>query len=158
MPAANPGSKVSDSGAPVYAARRSRKFADSNVPLYLLSPDPRKAATAQAVLHEHCVISVQVLNEMTSVMRRKHRYTWPQVARFLETIRSLCPIEPLTVETHDTARRLAERYQINLYDALIAAAALLAGCDTLYSEDMQDGLVVEGALRVVNPFLDPTPA
>ncbi|MDR3213945.1 MAG: PIN domain-containing protein [Azoarcus sp.] len=152
----NPENRLSDSCAPVYAVSGSRKFADSNVPLYLLSPDARKAATAQAVLHERCFISVQVLNEMTSVMRRKHQYTWPQVAHFLATIRSKCPVEPLTVETHDTARRLAERYQINTYDALIAAAALLAGCDTLYSEDMQHGLVLENTLHIVNPFLDST--
>ena len=145
--------KVSDSCAPTYTVVRGRAFADSNVPLYLLSMDSRKATVAQTLLRAHCFISVQVLNEMSRIMRRKYQYTWSQVERFLGVIRTQCPVEPLTEATHDTARQLAERYQLNLYDALIAAAALLSGCDTLYSEDMQHGLLLEGRLRIVNPFI-----
>ena len=150
MPAAKPG-KVSDSMA-VYTVTRPRGFADSNIPLYLISEDTRKAAVAQTVLHAYCSISVQVLNEISNVMRRKYRYTWVQIERFLKAIRTQCPVEPLTEETHDTARQLAGRYQLQFYDALIAAAALHAGCDTLYSEDMHHGLLLEGRLRVVDPF------
>jgi predicted nucleic acid-binding protein len=151
MPAAKPG-KLSDSGAAVYAVARSRAFADSKVPLYLLSETPRKAAVAQDILRARCFISVQVLNEISNVMRRKYQYSWAQVERFLETLRAHCPVEPLTVETHDLGRRIAERYQLQFYDALIAAAALHAECDTLYSEDMQHGLLLEGRLCIVNPF------
>ena len=144
---------VSDSCAPTYTAVRSCAFADSNIPLYLLSMDAQKVVVARTLLHARCFISVQVLNEISSVMRRKHQYTWAQIERFLDVIRAQCPVEPLTETTHDTARQLAERYQLSLYDALIAAAALLAGCDTLYSEDMQHGLLLEKRLRVVNPFV-----
>ncbi|MDR2261093.1 MAG: PIN domain-containing protein [Azoarcus sp.] len=150
MPAARPG-KVSDCTA-VYSMARPRAFADSNIPLYLLSEDARKAAAARSVLHAHCAISVQVLNEITNVMHRKYQYTWGQIEHFLKTLRAQCLVEPLTEETHDTARQFAERYQLQFYDALIAAAALHAGCDTLYSEDMHHGLLLEGRLRVVNPF------
>jgi predicted nucleic acid-binding protein len=152
MPAAK-SRKVSDSCAPTYKVIRPLAFADSNVPLYLLSMDTRKAAAAQTLLRAHCFISVQVLNEMCNIMRRKHQYSWAQIERFLDVIRAQCPIEPLTEATHDTARQLAERYQLSFYDALIAAAALLAGCDTLHSEDMQHGLLLEGRLRIVNPFI-----
>ncbi|MCL2021798.1 MAG: PIN domain-containing protein [Betaproteobacteria bacterium] len=130
-----------------------RAFADSNVPLYLLSTDARKVAVVQTLLRARCFISVQVSNEVCNIMRRKYQYTWAQVERFLSVIRAQCPVEPLTEATHDTARQLAERYRLNLYDALIAAAALLAGCDTLYSEDMQHGLLLEGRLRIINPFI-----
>jgi predicted nucleic acid-binding protein len=50
------------------------------------------------------------------------------------------------------AGRLARRYTLSHWDALIVAAALTARCDLLYSEDLQDGLVVDGRLTVVNPF------
>jgi predicted nucleic acid-binding protein len=151
MPVVEPG-KLADSGMAVYAVSRPRAFADSNVPLYLLSKTPRKAAAAQAVLSAPCFISVQVLNEITNVMRRKHQYTWAQVEHFLATLRAQCPVEPLTLETHDLGRRLAERYRLQFFDALIAASALLAKCDTLYSEDMQHGLLLEERLRIVDPF------
>jgi predicted nucleic acid-binding protein len=62
------------------------------------------------------------------------------------------PVHPLTVEIRETGLALAERYRLSIYDAMIAASALHADCDTLWSEDMQDGLVLDGRLRVVNPF------
>jgi len=47
---------------------------------------------------------------------------------------------------------LAERYGLSIYDAMIAASALGADCDRLWSEDMQDGMAIESRLRIVNPF------
>jgi predicted nucleic acid-binding protein len=61
-------------------------------------------------------------------------------------------VEDLTLQTHETGRALAERYGFSVYDAMIVAAALLAGCTMLHTEDMQDGLLVEGHLRLANPF------
>jgi predicted nucleic acid-binding protein len=58
----------------------------------------------------------------------------------------------LTAETHDAGLRIASKYRFAFYDALIAAAALEADCTTLYSEDFQDGQVIEGTLIVRNPF------
>ena len=67
-------------------------------------------------------------------------------------IRGLLPVQPLTIDIHETGVRLAERYGLSIYDAMIAASALDAGCETLWSEDMQDGLVLDDRLRIVNPF------
>ena len=50
------------------------------------------------------------------------------------------------------AIRIAERYRLSIWDAAIVASALLAECEALYTEDMQDGQVFEGRLTVVNPF------
>jgi predicted nucleic acid-binding protein len=127
-------------------------FIDSNVLLYLLSADTRKADCAQAVLNASAVISVQVLNEITSVARRKLNMPWHEIEGFLGLIRSLCSVEPLSLAVHDKGRWLAERYSLSVYDAMIAAAALQAGCATLYSEDMQPGFVIETSLQIVNPF------
>jgi len=65
------------------------------------------------------------------------------------------PVRPLTIDVHETGVSLAERYGLSIYDAMIAASALHADCDTLWSEDMQDGSVLDDRLRVVNPFRAP---
>lgn len=130
----------------------SKAFIDTNVLLYLLSADTAKADRAEAVARKGGWISVQVLNEMANVARRKLAMPWPEINALLELTRSLCSVAPLTVETHDRGRAVAERYGLSVYDAMIAAAALLAGCDVLYSEDMQDGLWIDDRLRIRNPF------
>lgn len=67
-------------------------------------------------------------------------------------MRAVCAIVPLALETHDLGLQIAERYGFSIYDALIVAAALRAGCRTLYSEDLQDGQTIDGRLVVRNPF------
>ena len=64
----------------------------------------------------------------------------------------LVAFEPVTLKTHETGLALAERYRLSVYDAMIAASALLAGCNRLWSEDMQNGLVIDRQLRIVDPF------
>jgi predicted nucleic acid-binding protein len=131
---------------------RAKAFVDTNVVLYLLSSDTQKADCAEALLPS-CQTGVQVLNEIINVTRRKFGMPWLEVNKFLALIRSLCPPEPMTVETHDRARIISERYGLSIFDALIVAAAFLAGSDTLYSEDMQNGLLIDRKLRICNPFL-----
>lgn len=129
-----------------------KAFIDTNVLLYLLSADSGKADLAESVVHKGSTISVQVLNEMTNVMRRKLAMTWSEINEVLKLIQSLCAVEPLTIETHERGRRVAERYGLSVYDAMIVAAALIAKCDTLYSEDMHNSLLIDDQLRICNPF------
>jgi predicted nucleic acid-binding protein len=129
----------------------SAEFADTNVVLYLLDDGP-KADRAEAILARGPRISVQMLNETLANCRRKAGLTLEETGAFLAGVRALCPVEDLTLQTHDVGRALAERYGLSVYDAMVVASALIAGCTVLWSEDMQDGLVVEGRLRVVNPF------
>ena len=134
----------------------AKAFIDSNVLLCLLSKDGKKADVAEAVLRTGGVISVQVLNEITNVALKKLGMPWPEINQFLALLRSLCAVEPLTIETHDRGRGAAERYGLSVYDSMIVAAALLAGCTVLWSEDMQDGLLVDTQLRIANPFKNAT--
>ncbi len=127
-------------------------FFDTNVVLYLASGVAAKASRAERIIAAGGTISVQVLNETASVARRKMRMSWEETSGFLAMMRDLLTVEPVTVETHEAGLRLAERYGLSIYDAMIAAAALRAGCDTLWSEDMQDGQVIDGKLRIANPF------
>ncbi len=68
-------------------------------------------------------------------------------------LRGLLTVHPVTLETHETGLALAERYSLSIYDAMIAASAFHADCDTLWSEDMQHGMVLDDRLRIANPFL-----
>jgi len=126
-------------------------FFDTNIPLYLLSSDADKANRAEQILAEGGAVSVQVLNEFVAVARRKHAVPWAAIDQSLAALRHVCQVQPLTVDTHDKAVALAKRYRITIYDATIAASALEAGCDTLYSEDFQHGQKLAG-LTVLNPF------
>ena len=127
-------------------------FIDTNVLVYVASGDPVKAERAEKIIADGGTISVQVLNELANVARRKMRMTWPETHALLSTIRALLPVQPITVETHETGLELAERYGLSIYDAMIAASALHAECDTLWSEDMHDGVVIQDRLRIANPF------
>jgi predicted nucleic acid-binding protein len=127
-------------------------FIDTNVLIYLASGDQAKADAAEKLVAAGGVISVQVLNEVANVARRKMRLSWPETRAFLTTVRSLLEVRPVTIEVHETGLELAERYGLSPYDAMIAASALDAGCPKLWSEDMQHGLVMADRLRVSNPF------
>ena len=129
----------------------SAEFADTNVVLYLLDDGP-KAERAEAILGQGPRISVQVLNEAMVNCRRKAGLSWEETGVFLSGVRALCPVEGLTIQTHDVGRALADRYGFSVYDAMIVSAALIPGCTTLWTEDMHHGLLVEGQLRLENPF------
>jgi predicted nucleic acid-binding protein len=131
-------------------------FFDTNVLVYLASGDLAKAERAEAVVQDGGAISVQVLNEIANVARRKMKLTWPDTRGFLSSLRGLLTVHPVTIETHELGLTLAERHNLSISDALIAASALIATCETLWSEDMQDGMVVDKRLRIVNPFRDTT--
>jgi predicted nucleic acid-binding protein len=127
-------------------------FFDTNVLVYIASGDPVKADRAEAIISDGGMISVQVLNELTNVARRKMRMTWPDTHALLSIVRGLLTVQAITIETHETGLAFAERYNLSTYDAMIAASALHADCDILWSEDMQDGMTLDDGLRIVNPF------
>src|SRR4051812_4082628 len=99
-------------------------FFDANVLAYLASGDRVKADQAEATLGYGGAISVQVLNELANVARRKMRLSWPEAHAFLSMLRGLLTVHAVTVETHETGLALVERYNLSIYDAMIAASAL----------------------------------
>lgn len=133
-----------------------KAFFDTNVVLYMLSSDTARADRAEELLAQGGTVSVQVLNELANVTRRKLCLPWSEVIEILTQIRAICEVEPLTVETHVRGLGLAERYNLSVYDALILAAALQAGCSVLYTEDLQDGQMIEEVLTIHNPFTKAT--
>jgi predicted nucleic acid-binding protein len=127
-------------------------FLDTNVLLHLLSTDTGKANRAEALVEAGGVISVQVLNEFVSVATRKLAMQMTEIREILTAVRASCVIVPLSLATHDLALDLAERFRVSFYDSLILAAAELAQCRTVYSEDMQHGQKIAG-VTIRNPFV-----
>jgi predicted nucleic acid-binding protein len=129
-----------------------KAFFDTNVILYAFRQSDRRSQVAKTLLSSGGVLSVQVLNEFVAVARRKLHKSWEEVRRALDIVCVLCPEPvPLTIDTHERALRVAERYGYSIFDALVIAAALEAGATTLYSEDMQDRQTIDG-LTIRNPF------
>jgi predicted nucleic acid-binding protein len=131
-------------------------FLDTNVLIYAVAENEPRSARAEELLLSGGVVSVQVLNEFTAVARRKLQMPWAEVGEAVEAFLVLCPSPvSITLEIHKAARAIAEKLGCNIYDALVVAAALEAGCEILYSEDFQDGQRIEGKLTVRNPFGKP---
>ena len=127
-------------------------FFDTNVVFYLLSEDAAKADRAEELLAAGGRVSVQVLNEFAAVASRKLGMDWTDIGEILTQVRAVCPVEPLSIETHERGLAIAARYGLGVYDAMIVASALLAGCKVLYSEDLQHGQIFMRQLTVHNPF------
>lgn len=133
-----------------------KAFFDTNILVYAATSDPKKQKAGNC-LRRRGLVSVQVLNEFVHVARRKLHHDWPQIELALRLFRdSLDDVVPLTINTHSAAVLLARDHGPSFFDALIIAAAIEAGCDTLYSEDLQHGRTF-GVLTIVNPFLDGAP-
>jgi len=128
-------------------------FFDTSVLLYLLSSDADKADRVEELLAERGTVSVQVLNEFAAVALRKIKTPLSDVREILETVRTVCKVEPVTVAVHDKGLAVYERYKYPLYDCMIVSSALLANVNVLYSEDLQHGQLIDGQLRILNPFV-----
>jgi predicted nucleic acid-binding protein len=128
-------------------------FLDSNILIYIAAQDDLKIERSSRLLYGECVVSVQVLNEIANVLRIKRKLPWNRIYEFLELVEGLAIVVPVDMACHRIGLIVAERYGFSVYDSMIVAAALQAGCDTLHSEDMQHGQSIDGLLRIVNPYL-----
>jgi len=132
--------------------KTARAFFDTNVLLYLLSSDASKADRAETLVATGGTISIQVLNEFASVASRKLGMSWVEIREVLETIRAVCRVESLSLETHDLGLTFSGRYGFSIYDSMILASALRADCQVVFTEDLQHGQVIEDRLKIINPF------
>ncbi len=108
-----------------------KPFVDTNVILYAFRQDDARGQVAETLLAAGGALSVQVLYEFVAVARRKLDKSWEEVRRALDILRVFCPEPvPLTVETHERAVHIAERYGYSIFDSLIVAAAIHAGAST----------------------------
>ncbi len=129
----------------------TKTFIDSNILLYSISNDPVKLKRSRNLIADGPTISTQVLNEFVNVARRKLNMDFESIEAFLSPIKFACAIASLNVDTHELAFEIARRAGLNIYDACIVAAAQLAGCETLFTEDMNNGQRF-GSVTILNPF------
>jgi predicted nucleic acid-binding protein len=134
-------------------------FLDTNVLVYWVDEHPF-ADRVEQLLEFDCVISTQVLNEFANVLRSKRKMDWAVIADLSNTLQRSCKVCDVGLVTHRAALHFAQRYQLHFYDACIVAAAAQMRCETLYSEDMHNGLNIEippmlqgGNVSIKNPFL-----
>lgn len=132
---------------------RPAVFFDTNVLIYALAGAGPKTLIAEELLINGGVVSVQILNELAAVLRRKFASDLARIGDLIEVVIRHCPDPlPLNLHTHRTGMRLCERFGFSIYDGTMIASALEGGCRILYTEDLQHGQEIEG-LRIVNPFL-----
>jgi predicted nucleic acid-binding protein len=130
-----------------------KAFFDTDVLIYAVAENDPRGPRAEALLASGGVVGVQVLNEFVSVVRRKLRMPWKDVIEALDAIRLLCPSPvPVTTSTHEAALMVGETHGFEIYDGLVIAAAIEAGCTTLYSEYFPDGQIIDPNLTIRNPF------
>ncbi|ACT91646.1 PIN domain-containing protein [Dyadobacter fermentans] len=129
-------------------------FIDTNIALYLIDLneiDKRRAAIA--LMRKVPFISPQVVFECINVCLRKHKMDRESVTLFVNWLTAASLIVPENAAVVHSALSLMDRYRLQPFDAKIVASALEAQCDILYSEDMQNGLVIDNRLEIVNPFI-----
>lgn len=132
------------------------RFLDTNILIYAFAAGDRRSVRAESLMAEGGVIGVQVLNEFTSIARRKLSWDWTQIDAALAVILELMgPARPLTAEIHAQAVRLARDSTLSFYDALVIAAAADASCRVLLTEHLQHGQGF-GGVTVENPFIEET--
>ena len=131
-----------------------RIFLDTNVLVYLYSEDePEKQSTALNIFEQvPCITSTQVLNEFSSVCLRKFAMPANEVRKSIIEIVESCELCHIDMTAIQKALALHDKYGYKYYDCLILASAILCGCENLYSEDLQHNQLIEGKLKIVNPF------
>lgn len=134
-------------------------FLDSNIWLYVLLYDQdaqdinRKRERAISLTNgERSVVSTQVINEVCVNLLRKAAFSENQIKELIQDFYDRCTVIELNLEILTVASDLRLRYGFSFWDGLIVASALYANLDVLYSEDMQDGLIVYEKMEIVNPF------
>ncbi len=130
-------------------------FADTNVAIYAVDADVAKREKALAILAARPIISTQVVNEYLNVLLAKRKLARADAHELARALMATSDVASITPTVTELAMNIGEHYQISHWDSLIVAAALATGCDTLYSEDLQDGQVFEGRLTIMNPFTRP---
>ena len=134
---------------------RDKAFLDTNIIIYLYSEDDElKRNAACNILDNHdCVTSIQVMNESSNVWFSKSKWSEEKIKDHLDNIEVVCEdVLPVHRETINSAIYLKGRYNFSYFDSVMLASALESECKIIFTEDMSDGQVINGTLKIVNPF------
>lgn len=128
-------------------------FIDTNIIIYALGKTSTKTHLAAPLFVSLPSISTQVLSETANVASKRLALPISEIRKLITSLETMCRVEIISLATIHYALDILERYSFSWYDSLIVATALGADCEILYSEDMQNGQVIERRLRIVNPFV-----
>jgi predicted nucleic acid-binding protein len=129
-------------------------FLDTNIVVYLYTNDEqaKRDAAFSLIQKFDCVVSTQVLSELTNTLHRKFNLDYESIEQVIAEIEAACLVTPVLSETIHHALQIAKRYGYSYYDSLIVAAALGTNCKSLATEDLQNGQIIESSLKISNPF------
>jgi predicted nucleic acid-binding protein len=137
---------------------RHLQFVDTNVLIYAHDRSAgRKHSRAQELIRElwqtgEGCLSIQVLQEFyVNITQKVAQPIAPVLAAQLITDLSVWQVHRPAVEDVLDAIRLQERHQLSFWDAMIIASALQLGCQTIWSEDLNPGQVLD-QVTIENPF------
>jgi len=128
-------------------------FIDTNIVVYSLGENSLKAHQAAPLFVGLPTISTQVVSETANVAAKRLGLKAVELRKLITVLESMCKVEIVSLSTIHKALDVHDRYRFSWYDSLIIASALESGCKILYTEDMQHGQIIEGALMIQNPFL-----
>jgi predicted nucleic acid-binding protein len=127
---------------------------DTNIFVYLRDTDsPEKQKKANNLIDLSPVVSSQVISEYLNVSKRLLKLSKGQILDICLDDLECCIIHAVNLSTLRLARKLISKYNFQLFDSIIVASSLEAGCETLYSEDLQHNQIIENQLRIINPFI-----
>jgi len=131
-------------------------FVDSNVWLYGFSTDKReerkRILAKQLIKEKRIIVSTQVINEVCRNLLRKHKLDEQSIVKLVMSFYSKYQVISFDLNILESASNIRTQYNISFWDSLIVSCALSADVDILYSEDMQDGLILDKKLTIINPF------
>ncbi len=129
-------------------------FIDSNIALYLIDDiESEKKKISISLINRIGFISPQVVFETLNVCLRKRKLDKATSLTFVRYLVEASFLQQEDEKVIEMALYLFERYSLSSYDSKIIATALEAGCTILYSEDMQNGRIIDERLTIINPFL-----
>ncbi len=125
---------------------------DTNILLYALDDFYPEKQNISIQIIAKPVFCSQSLSEFTNVCLRRWKFPKAKVAELIKTYLQQCQYIPVTDSMLLNATKIMTKYDLQLFDAIIIASALESGCSILYSEDMNDGQIIEKNLKIINPF------
>ena len=133
---------------------KDKIFIDTNILLYAYSTEKNKQKIAQSIINtnNNIYISKQVINETINILIKKFKLNIKDIINVVKELEKEFIILDFDIQTQLNALKLKQNYNLQFYDALIVSTALKNSCTILYSEDMQDKLVIEKKLKIINPF------
>lgn len=130
-----------------------KAFVDSNILVYLIdNKSKEKTKKAHEFLSPDFFISTQVIAENVNVCLKRLKLSKETAFDFAKLIMGRFRVLQISEQNLLKSFEVSIKYQLSSWDSIIIATALLHNCSIVYSEDMQDGLIIEGTLTIKNPF------